>query len=208
MRRSSGCMDWATTAMAGRRSSGRWVCREGRRCASSFPHAPVMPVTINNGMAMRAWYDFKEADFSARADLAGVRRSTAHIEALIAREVGARRDAAAHRAGRVLAGRGDGAVCGPAASRPAGRHRRAVDVPDRRSEPGHRGGAGQSRRSDLHGARHAGSRRAVRVGRDVAAGAGRRRLERRMAHLSDGPRRGARGSRRLRQVPGGGARPD
>jgi phospholipase/carboxylesterase len=52
-----------------------------------FPHAPVMPITINNGMAMRAWYDFKEADFSARADLAGVRRSTAHIEALIAREV-------------------------------------------------------------------------------------------------------------------------
>ena len=53
-----------------------------------FPHAPVMPVTINNGMAMRAWYDFKEADFSARADLAGVRRSQAHVEALIAREVG------------------------------------------------------------------------------------------------------------------------
>jgi phospholipase/carboxylesterase len=53
-----------------------------------FPHAPVMPITINNGMAMRAWYDFKEADFSARADLTGVRRSQAHVEALIAREVG------------------------------------------------------------------------------------------------------------------------
>ena len=52
-----------------------------------FPHAPVMPITINNGMAMRAWYDFKEADFSARADLAGVRRSQGHIEALVAREV-------------------------------------------------------------------------------------------------------------------------
>ena len=23
-----------------------------------FPHAPVRPVTINNGMPMRAWYDF------------------------------------------------------------------------------------------------------------------------------------------------------
>jgi phospholipase/carboxylesterase len=59
----------------------------GRAVRFLFPHAPVMPVTINNGMAMRAWYDFKEADFSARADLAGVRRSTALIEALIAREV-------------------------------------------------------------------------------------------------------------------------
>jgi len=52
-----------------------------------FPHAPVIPITINNGMAMRAWYDFKEADFSGRADLTGVRRSQAHVEALIAREV-------------------------------------------------------------------------------------------------------------------------
>jgi phospholipase/carboxylesterase len=53
-----------------------------------FPHAPEMPVTINNGMKMRAWYDFKDADFSSRADLAGVRKSQAHVEALIAREVG------------------------------------------------------------------------------------------------------------------------
>ncbi len=52
-----------------------------------FPHAPVMPVTINNGMSMRAWYDFKDADFSSRADLAGVRKSQVHVEALIAREV-------------------------------------------------------------------------------------------------------------------------
>jgi phospholipase/carboxylesterase len=53
-----------------------------------FPHAPTMPITINNGMSMRAWYDFKDADFSSRADLPGVRRSAAHIEALVAREVG------------------------------------------------------------------------------------------------------------------------
>src|SRR4030095_7256494 len=25
-----------------------------------FPHAPVRPVTINNGMRMRAWYDILE----------------------------------------------------------------------------------------------------------------------------------------------------
>jgi len=52
-----------------------------------FPHAPVMPVTINNGMAMRAWYDLNGADFSSRADLEGVRRSTALVEGLIAREI-------------------------------------------------------------------------------------------------------------------------
>jgi phospholipase/carboxylesterase len=51
-----------------------------------FPHAPVMPVTINNGYAMRAWYDIRENDFNNRADLAGVRRSQQHVEALIARE--------------------------------------------------------------------------------------------------------------------------
>ena len=51
-----------------------------------FPHAPVMPVTINNGYAMRAWYDLRENDFNNRADLAGVRRSQQQVEALMARE--------------------------------------------------------------------------------------------------------------------------
>jgi phospholipase/carboxylesterase len=51
-----------------------------------FPHAPVMPVTINNGFRMRAWYDIRENDFNQRADLAGVKRSQAQVEALIARE--------------------------------------------------------------------------------------------------------------------------
>ncbi len=51
-----------------------------------FPHAPVMPVSINNGMQMRAWYDIKAANLNERADLAGVRQSQAHVEALVARE--------------------------------------------------------------------------------------------------------------------------
>jgi len=51
-----------------------------------FPHAPSIPVSINNGFVMPAWYDFKEADFSARADLPGVRRSQVQVEALIDRE--------------------------------------------------------------------------------------------------------------------------
>ena len=51
-----------------------------------FPHAPVRPVTINNGFRMRAWYDIAAADLTNRADLAGVRESRALIDALIARE--------------------------------------------------------------------------------------------------------------------------
>ena len=51
-----------------------------------FPHAPVRKVTINNGAAMRAWYDIASADMNNRADIAGVRQSQAEIEALIARE--------------------------------------------------------------------------------------------------------------------------
>jgi phospholipase/carboxylesterase len=53
-----------------------------------FPHAPVRPVTINNGFKMRAWYDIAAADLNNRADLAGVKQSQVQVEALIAREVG------------------------------------------------------------------------------------------------------------------------
>ena len=52
-----------------------------------FPHAPVRPVTINNGFRMRAWYDIAAADLNNRADLAGVKQSQRQVETLIAREV-------------------------------------------------------------------------------------------------------------------------
>ena len=51
-----------------------------------FPHAPVRPVTINNGFPMRAWYDIYAADLANRADSLGVAQSQGHVEALIARE--------------------------------------------------------------------------------------------------------------------------
>ena len=51
-----------------------------------FPHAPAMPVTINNGFVMRAWYDIRDADLHARADISGVRRSQALLETMIAHE--------------------------------------------------------------------------------------------------------------------------
>jgi phospholipase/carboxylesterase len=51
-----------------------------------FPHAPMMPVTINGGMVMRAWYDVVPGDGERRAAEAGVRASQRRIEALIERE--------------------------------------------------------------------------------------------------------------------------
>ena len=51
-----------------------------------FPHAPEMAVTVNGGYVMPAWYDLYDADFEARADLAGVRMSRSHVEHLITRE--------------------------------------------------------------------------------------------------------------------------
>jgi len=51
-----------------------------------FPHAPVMAVTINNGMRMRAWYDIRQAKVNERADVAGVQRSQVDVDALLARE--------------------------------------------------------------------------------------------------------------------------
>jgi phospholipase/carboxylesterase len=51
-----------------------------------FPHAPVRPVTINNGMSMRAWYDIAAFDLNARQDVAGMRASIGEVETLIARE--------------------------------------------------------------------------------------------------------------------------
>ncbi|RZA34820.1 MAG: alpha/beta hydrolase [Lysobacteraceae bacterium] len=51
-----------------------------------FPHAKTMPVTINNGYVMRAWYDISNADLTRREDEGGLRASQRDVEALIARE--------------------------------------------------------------------------------------------------------------------------
>lgn len=58
----------------------------GARVRFLFPHAPSMPVTINQGYVMPAWYDLRAANLTERADLAGVRASTVAIEALVAAE--------------------------------------------------------------------------------------------------------------------------
>lgn len=51
-----------------------------------FPHAPVRPVTINGGMAMRAWYDIRSLDRDGPQDEEGIRESADTLRALIERE--------------------------------------------------------------------------------------------------------------------------
>ncbi len=48
-----------------------------------FPHAPIRPVTINQGMRMRAWYDIYQFG-GGPEDEAGVRASQKLVEELIA----------------------------------------------------------------------------------------------------------------------------
>lgn len=65
-----------------------------------FPHAPVRPVTVNNGMQMRAWYDIYSLGVRDREDVSGIRESAAVLDGLIDRERAA--GISAHRI--VLAG--------------------------------------------------------------------------------------------------------
>jgi phospholipase/carboxylesterase len=62
------------------------VTRDERPLRFVFPHAPVRPVTINGGMAMRAWYDILSFDRSAAQDTTGIRASDALVGELIRRE--------------------------------------------------------------------------------------------------------------------------
>lgn len=65
-----------------------------------FPHAPAIPVTVNGGYVMPAWYDIYGANLVDRQDAAGIRVSAQAVAALIEREMA--RGIPAHRI--VLAG--------------------------------------------------------------------------------------------------------
>ncbi|HTC50782.1 MAG TPA: alpha/beta fold hydrolase [Steroidobacteraceae bacterium] len=54
-----------------------------------FPNAPVRPVTINNGMSMRAWYDVYSRDARGREDAASIQGSAALVNGLIDRQCAA-----------------------------------------------------------------------------------------------------------------------
>jgi phospholipase/carboxylesterase len=51
-----------------------------------FPHAPVQPVTVNSGMAMRAWYDILGFGPGIPQDEVGIRASDVRVRELIDRE--------------------------------------------------------------------------------------------------------------------------
>ncbi len=51
-----------------------------------FPHAPIRPVTLNGGYAMRAWYDIVSLERRGPEDESGIRASQAAIDTLIRRE--------------------------------------------------------------------------------------------------------------------------
>ena len=49
-----------------------------------FPHAPVQPVTINQGVSMNAWYDIYELSLESEEDGPGINSSMRAIESLMA----------------------------------------------------------------------------------------------------------------------------
>ena len=52
-----------------------------------FPHAPMMPVTINQGFVMRAWYDIRAADIGAETDEKGIRASAKQVGEMVDAEI-------------------------------------------------------------------------------------------------------------------------
>ena len=49
-----------------------------------FPHAPIQPVTINQGVNMNAWYDIYELSLEADEDQLGINSSMRAVESLMA----------------------------------------------------------------------------------------------------------------------------
>lgn len=52
-----------------------------------FPHAPLLPVTVNQGYVMPAWYDIFDLSLDRRVDVAQLQASAKAIHQLIDREV-------------------------------------------------------------------------------------------------------------------------
>lgn len=52
-----------------------------------FPHAPTIPVTVNGGYVMPAWYDIYEMTLDRRVDTAQLEASAAAVQQLIEREI-------------------------------------------------------------------------------------------------------------------------
>ena len=52
-----------------------------------FPHAPVRPITINGGMAMRAWYDVRSPDLRQQEDAESIESSASLLSDYIESEI-------------------------------------------------------------------------------------------------------------------------
>jgi len=52
-----------------------------------FPHAPIMPVSINNGYEMHAWFDIIHMDLEQEPDMEGIEKSSLLIDELIDAEI-------------------------------------------------------------------------------------------------------------------------
>lgn len=52
-----------------------------------FPHAPMIPVTINQGFVMRAWYDISDSKIDAEQDEKGIRKSEKILVQLIDEQI-------------------------------------------------------------------------------------------------------------------------
>jgi len=59
----------------------------GHRIRFIFPHAEVRPVTLNGGMAMRAWYDIATLDRNGAVDDAGITASRQRLQRRITKEI-------------------------------------------------------------------------------------------------------------------------
>lgn len=51
-----------------------------------FPHAPLLPITLNGGMIMPAWFDLVSLEWESRWDEAGIVQACRAVQALITKE--------------------------------------------------------------------------------------------------------------------------
>lgn len=52
-----------------------------------FPHAPKMPISINGGMSMRAWYDVRNPDLTLQEDSDSIKLSSRLIKTFVEHEL-------------------------------------------------------------------------------------------------------------------------
>ena len=52
-----------------------------------FPHAPRIPITVNGGIEMSAWYDIEHVDISRTIDVAGIRTSADQVDQIVQNQI-------------------------------------------------------------------------------------------------------------------------